>query len=149
MHAFTPTTSYPPAPFTPAQSHITLLDDFFRIGDSLASSPSASQDFASIFTNDGVWKTPSAAFSGLEQLRTSGSDWAFLREIESMRHWVLRVYANDAEGKELMLHGRIEVCKGGEVMEVDFGARVEMGSEQDEHPAEPKLRFFQGWSSSV
>lgn len=151
MHAFVDNTVYPDDPVSIPPSHITLLDDFFRVVDSLKSNPDESERFADIFTPDGIWKTPSAAFKGKELL-TSGSEWSFFKEIASMRHYVLRVYANDRLGKELMLHGRIEVgMLEGEVVEVDFGARVEIdgGSSDRSQDRKPKLKFFQGWSARV
>lgn len=151
MHAFVEDTVYPDDPASIPSSHIALLDDFFRIVDSLKSNPGESQRFIDIFAPDGVWKTPSAAFRGKELL-TSGSEWSFFKEIASMRHYVLRVYTNDRVGKEMMLHGRIEVeVPQGDTIEVDFGARVEIEGVADDHSdgVKPKLKFFQGWSARV
>lgn len=146
--AFTATTSLPTFISIP-QSHITLLDEFFRAVDVASENPDASQSFRTIFTEDGIWRTPNATFSGVKQLAESGHSWDFFQMVKSMRHFVLRVYVNDEEGRELMLLGTVRSeMNDGTALEQQFGARVEIeqdsGSVDDETP---KLKFFQGWSS--
>lgn len=152
MHAFAEETAYPDNPVSIPASHIALLDEFFQIVDFLPSSPSEFQEFAQIFTADGVWKTTSAVFRGEKELKASGSERVFLQGLDSMRHWVRRVYKGDVEGKEIMLFGLVKlVTKGGKTFEVDFGARVVISVDREDEldRAMPRLKFFQGWSAQV
>ena len=60
-----------------------------------------------------------------------------------VKHDVLKLYAHGAEGKELMMLGRIRVnYVNGVDEDADFAARVEI---EDDDAGQPKLKFFQGW----
>lgn len=74
-----------------------------------------------------------------------------------MRHWVKKVYANDAEGNELMMIGRIRVeSLDGDVRDVNFGAHIVLeagppgfGGDVNGYGDSVRLKFFQGWSSAL
>lgn len=146
LHAFTPGTLLPSGTKL-SPSYIHLLDNFFSVVDSLPSEPTNSQQFRSIFTADGTWKTPDAAYRGHDQLAQSGTSWEFLRMLKSFQHYVGKIYAVDAEGKDLMVLGNIlmETVDGGK-HDVVYSAKVDI--EVDAH-GEARLAFFQGWSSRV
>lgn len=69
---------------------------------------------------------------------------AFRTGSELHRHEVHKVYAHDAEGRELMLLGSIWVkYQDGRLEEMTITARVEFA---DDAHGKPKIKFFQGWS---
>lgn len=69
-----------------------------------------------------------------------------MQTLKQFRHWVLEVFVNDKEGNQLMLLGRILAdYKDGSQLDKRFSARVEF----DGSGSETKLKFFQGWSSTV
>lgn len=147
MWAFDAETSLPKM-ITFPKSYIYLLDNFFKAVDASAEDPNESRRLQSLFTEDGIWKTPSATFSGVDQIGNSGHNWEFFKIVTNMRHWVLKVYVNDEECKQLMLLGRIRsTINEGSIVDTQFGARVEIEDSSATESHGPKLKFFQGWSS--
>lgn len=151
MWSFTEETELPLTPQFPKipEAHIQLLDDFFVITDAITAKPEASEGFRDIFTVDGVWKTPMATYTGHDELSQSGTLWTALRTMKSMRHWVSKIYLNDAEAKDMMVLGRIRMEDlEGNVHDVNFGARVIFGLDETPGINTPRMKFFQGWSSA-
>lgn len=128
-------------------SYIRLLDDFFRMVDTLPKDPTIAHQIASTFTPSGTWKTPSAVFQGHDQISQSGSSWEFLRTIRSLQHQVKKVYAIDASARDLMLFGVLSAeTKEGQETSVHFSAKVDIDIDEQ---GKPRFSFFQGWSSRV
>lgn len=90
--------------------------------------------------------------AGIDQIMQTEHRQANQKIVKSMRHWVLKVYAHDESAKELMLLGRIRVdATDGTARDVNFGARLEIETVVDgehEEGNSPRLKFFQGWSST-
>jgi hypothetical protein len=144
--AFTSDTLLPDNPPLP-QSYILVLDKFFTIVDQVTQNPEAAKQLPALFTPDGIWKTPSAAFRGAEEIAQMGYTWTFLAERNSMRHWVTKLFSNPRAPEEVMLLGRLLIDnKDGTEVDVVWSAWIIFAEGgEDGH----LLKFFQGWSSRV
>ncbi|EHK17935.1 uncharacterized protein TRIVIDRAFT_226061 [Trichoderma virens Gv29-8] len=90
----------------PSQEVKNLLNLFFTLADSKEENV-GSRLAKEVFTSDGEFLLPQGSFKGFLEIQESRKDaWAILQR---RRHTVLKVYANNSHGLDLIMIGKLDV----------------------------------------
>lgn len=135
-HAYR-STQFPAFPKIPL-SYIALIDRFCALIDTLADN--GAQIAAEIFTPTAVWKNSLGTHKGVPEIARSREKP--LDGMRAIKHDVLKVFAFDEGGKEIMLLVRlIADWEHGKQEWIDSVGRFEIVDTEDG----PRCSFLQGW----
>jgi len=120
-----------------------LVDTFFSLVDD-KSSEVGNKLADEVFAVDGIMQT-AQRFEGSDALRKCrDSAWV---TVDSRRHEVLKVYASDEEGSDLLLIGQAATgFKNGKKVTMEFAARIIVEGSSTE---KPKIKLYQVWADSA
>ncbi|KAJ2897521.1 snoaL-like domain containing protein [Zalerion maritima] len=120
-----------------------IIVRFYELADCQESDAGA-QMAARVFSRNATLITPTGTFKGSSEISKSRDNaW---RAVSSRKHRVLRVFAGDDSGSELVILGTVAMgLKNGSSLDSQFACHIAVvASDQDDaEPGSPRLGFMQ------